>query len=200
MDSQGRVFISYRHTDAFVAHRLAEKLAERLTGHLFIDLKIQQDDFAEALLSEVRACHVFMLVVTPSTFIASRIQQPDDWIRCELGLALRLQKPIMLAQCDGRHVPPASELPPDLRGVASKQGIDLYPAYFDAGVERLAAQAVAISGEVLALRERRVAAAPAPLPRLPRFTEPMPTIPRKAATDSAQSWISQLVRRLFTKP
>ncbi len=150
----GKVFISYRHKDVDFAHRLAEKLEERLTGAIFIDRKITEDDFERALLRQVHECNVFVLVVTENTFAKERIHGDNDWVRREIALALELQKPITLAMRGGKTPPQPSELPENIRRVTVKQGIPFHHTYFDESADNLAQHCVTIANGALKLRAR----------------------------------------------
>jgi hypothetical protein len=137
-DNQERlIFISYRNRDWPFAHRLQERLEARFGGEVYIDRKISSDDYELELLAKVRACAIFMLVVTVHTFDRVRLAQRDDWIRREVALALALDKPIALVLYEGVRPPPTDELPDDIRGITTRQGVKFYPEYFDQAVAAL---------------------------------------------------------------
>lgn len=162
----GKVFISYRRKDSNFAHRLYEKLCERLhdRDEVFVDLNINKDDFVRALTDEVKACDVFVLVVTPNTFDPVRIQQPDDWIRKEVGMALKLHKPVALAIWEGTSLPTPASLPPELQPITRKQGITFHASYFKAAMEKLAYHVANISDGKVMLRD--------PQPHIQRTNQP----------------------------
>jgi hypothetical protein len=133
------IFISYRRKTWPFTQRLAEKLRMRLAAHVFVDTdSIDDDDFDDSILKHLRSSDVFVLVVSEQTFDPARINREGDWVRREIGEALGLDLPIILAMVDGCTPPPAEDLPIDIRDVATKQGIEFYPVYFEAGVEKLA--------------------------------------------------------------
>ena len=137
-DNQERlIFISYRNRDWPFAHRLQERLEARFGGEVYIDRKISSDDYERELLAKVRACAIFVLVVTVHTFDRARLAQHDDWIRREVSLALALDKPIALVLYEGIRLPPTDELPYDIRGITTRQGVKFYPEYFDQAVAAL---------------------------------------------------------------
>jgi hypothetical protein len=152
----GKVFISYRRKDANFAHRLHEKLCERLSSRdeVFIDLHIARDDFVRALTEEVETCDVFVLVVTSHTFDPTRIRQADDWIRKEVTLALSLRKPVALATWEGTALPAASQLPKSMQAIANKQSVMFHATYFEAALDKLAQHVVQISDGRVRMRSK----------------------------------------------
>lgn len=160
----GKVFISYRRKDSDFTRHLVEKLKAKLNDDVFWDYEIAEDDFARALLRQVRECDVFVLVVSDHTFALDRIHNPDDWIIREVAEALRLEKPTALALYEGK-VPPydlRDQLPQSVRGIVSKQGIPILGAAFEACVDRLAQHCVNISGGWLSVRVTAAGAMAAP--------------------------------------
>ena len=130
-----RIFISYRRKSSAFALLMANKLSEHLEASIFIDFEsIDQADFERAILTHLRQCDVFLLLVTEHTF-SERIHHADDWVRREIQEGLQKEIPFVLV-CENGLFPP-SDLPDEIRGVAKKQGIEFYPAYFDPAVERL---------------------------------------------------------------
>jgi len=130
-----RIFISYRRKSSAFALLMANKLSEHLEASIFIDFEsIDQADFERAILTHLRQSDVFLLMVTEHTF-SERIHRADDWVRREIQEGLKKEIPFVLV-CENGLFPP-SDLPDEIRGVAKKQGIEFYPAYFDPAVERL---------------------------------------------------------------
>lgn len=170
----GSLFVSYRRKDTHLAHRLAEKLERHFDDFIFIDRKIREDDFEQALLRQVRGCNVFALVVTEHTFDPQRIHQPNDWVRREIHEVLTLNKPIALAFNEGVTTPSPDQLPSDLHGLLTKQGIFIYSTYFDECVAHLARHCADISGGKLHLKSHYDA-----LPPTPRREDVLPPTPRR---------------------
>lgn len=130
-----KIFISYRRKSSAFTLLLANKLSESLDAEIFVDFEsIDQADFETSILSHLRSSDVFLLMVTEHTF-AERIHRADDWVRQEIRIALENKIPIVLVSENGLY--PPHDLPDDIRGVRGKQGIEFYPAYFDAAVARL---------------------------------------------------------------
>src|SRR5574341_699662 len=153
-----RIFISYRRKTWPFTHRLAERLRERLEADVFVDIdSIDEDNFQKSILRHLRASDMFVLVVSEQTFDPERIHQPTDWVRREVAEALRLNLPIVLALVEGQAPPPPDQLPPEIKAITAKQGIEFYPVYFDAGIEKLGAF-------IQQVARRRTAAAKIPEP------------------------------------
>lgn len=130
-----KIFISYRRKSSAFTLLLANKLSEHLDADIFVDFdSIDQSDFESSILSHLRASDVFLLMVTEHTF-ADRIHNDSDWVRKEIKISLEKDIPIVLVSENGLY--PPRDLPEDIRDVANKQGIEFYPAYFDAAVLRL---------------------------------------------------------------
>ena len=143
----GKLFISYRRDQGHFVDRLAEALEKRISGTVFVDLTgINEPDFEDVLFREIRACDVFILIVTPETFDPKRINNENDMLRREIACALNpnptdkgsKSKPIVLVLVEGIIPPEASLLPEDIRKITTKQGIEFYRRFFEAGVEYLA--------------------------------------------------------------
>ena len=91
---------------------------------------------------------------------ARRLNDKNDFVRIEVGAALRRRVKVFPVLIDGALPPRASELPKDLRPLARKQALILDYAKFDADVVRLA---------------RAIASALQPgVSRLPRAISPAP--------------------------
>jgi formylglycine-generating enzyme required for sulfatase activity len=133
-----KLFISYRRSAWAFTHRLGDALKTALPQYeFFIDLYgVDQDDFERAILSNLHNSQAVLVSVTPETF-DQRIHNADDWVRKEIAEALRLNKPIIQVGMNGLYAPEKG-LPSDIQGVAKKQGVAIYPDYWQAGVERLA--------------------------------------------------------------
>ncbi len=130
-----KLFISYPSESWNFAQRIAEKLAEWLDDSIFIDYRsIDQADFAEAILTHLRASDGVVLVVTEFTF--ADIHRDRDWVRLEIRTALENDIPIILVRENG--LLPPSDIPDDVQDVRRSQGVPFYREFFDPGVALLA--------------------------------------------------------------
>jgi formylglycine-generating enzyme required for sulfatase activity len=131
-----KLFMSYRRKSWPFTHRLADELAKRLDAELFVDFTgVNETDFEKSILGNLRTSDAVLLVISDQTFV-DRIHKDDDWVRREIREALMLNLPIVLVCVEGQL--PPSGLPDDIKDVARMQGINFYPDYFLAGVDKLA--------------------------------------------------------------
>lgn len=140
------LFISYRRVDSDFAHRLHEKLKQKLDTVIFIDINLREEHFTTAIETALYSADVLVSVVSPNTFAPQLINRPDDWIYKELTTALRHKTPITLALTAEMQFPlNVANLPPELHPMLQKQGVEFPRLFFDAAVDRLAEQIVSIS-------------------------------------------------------
>lgn len=134
-----KVFVSYRRRSWPFTHRLTDRLRDLLDAEIFIDYKgIDDTDFERSILRHLRNSDVFLLIVSEDTFNSEAIHRDKDWVRREIRLALKLDKPIILVLIDGLTPPPPEMLPQDIQAVANRQGIRFFPEFFNEGVDKLA--------------------------------------------------------------
>ena len=153
----GRVFISYRRTQGYFVDRLASAIEKKIDGTVFVDItSIREADFENVIAREVRACDVFLLIVTPDTFAPDRIFDEADWVRREIALALTSdgrshsnEKPIALVLVEGCPLPRPSALPDDIRPILTKYGIEFRRQYFDQGIDLLVDHCCSIAPDTI---------------------------------------------------
>lgn len=132
-----KLFVSYRRKSWDFTHRLVADLRARINADIFIDFSgIHSSDFEASILHHLRESDCVLLVVSEHTF-DERIHDPQDWMRREIGEALRLGKPIVLLAHEGRYPPHPDQLPLDIRAIGGRQGIEFYPRFYEAAVEKL---------------------------------------------------------------
>lgn len=122
-----RIFISYRRGDSAGA---AGRIFDRLSAHfgadsVFVDIgRIPLGvDVSTALEQEISQCNV-VLALIGATWV-SRLSEPTDLIRLEIGLALAQGKVVVPILLDGAAMPAASELPDELRPVAYRNAVSV---------------------------------------------------------------------------
>ncbi|PJF34276.1 MAG: hypothetical protein CUN49_16485, partial [Candidatus Thermofonsia Clade 1 bacterium] len=86
-----RLFVCYRRKSWDFTHRLVADLRTKINADIFIDFGIDNTDFEESILRHLRQSDCVLLVVSEHTF-DERIHDPQDWMRREIGEALRLGK------------------------------------------------------------------------------------------------------------
>lgn len=133
------IFISYRRVGGFeTAKHLYDLLRhDGYTVSFDIDT-LREGKFNVALLSRIKMCQDFVLIVDPHTFdrtLDPSFDPEQDWLRQELSYALSFQKnviPILLA---GASFPEG--LPDDIRDVKYMNGPGYSKDYFDAFYNKL---------------------------------------------------------------
>ena len=141
------IFISYRRDDsAGHAGRVMDRLEHEFgRDHLFMDVDSIPlgMDFVKILREEVGKCDVLLAVIGPRWFDARdddgnrRLDIPNDFVRIEIAAALQRNISVIPILLDGARIPKADQLPDDLKGLASRNGLDVRHASFRSDVDRL---------------------------------------------------------------
>jgi TIR domain len=162
----GQVFISYRRDDsAGHAGRLYDQLQEDLTGvQIFMDVDAIEPgvDFVERIESAVASADVFLAVMGRSWLTAQRkdgrrrLDDPGDYVRREIGAALRRKMTVIPVLVGGAEMPSAEQLPAELAPLTRRNALVLSDLEWRAGIAKL----------VTTLREDLDE--PAPKPRKPK--------------------------------
>jgi hypothetical protein len=142
------VFISYRREDCpGHAGRLFDHLRTRFGGaSVFMDVTDIEAgvDFVDVLQRAVGSCDVLLAVIGREWLTCTdrngrrRLDDPHDFIRLEVGIALTRNVRVIPVLVEGAVVPTASELPSDLEGLTRRQAVELRDARWNADVESLA--------------------------------------------------------------
>ncbi|MCW5950888.1 MAG: toll/interleukin-1 receptor domain-containing protein [Propionibacteriaceae bacterium] len=137
----GRIFISYRRQEtAWPARQLYEALCERYgASQVFKDVDniAPGEDFVERVSSTVTSCQVLIAMLGPRwADIADddgnrRIDDPDDFVRLEVGTALSRGVLVVPILVDGAALPRAADLPPDLAAITRRQAVEISPTGFN---------------------------------------------------------------------
>ena len=142
-----KIFISYRRDDsAGHAGRVHDRL-QRAFGRdlLFMDVDSVPlgTNFVEVLAEEINKCDALLAIIGPGWLDARdeknqrRLENPDDFVRVEIGTALKRGVRVIPVLLEGTHVPKADQLPDDLKGLALRNGLDVRHASFSEDMERL---------------------------------------------------------------
>ncbi len=144
-----RVFISYRRQPGGGhAGRLFDSLARRLgRKRVFFDESAIEPgtDFRTRLKAELVACRAMVVVISPQWAQVSddagrlRLNEPDDWVRAEIELAMAQGARLVPALVGRATMPAAHELPASIRNLANLQAVELREATWDSDVDRLRA-------------------------------------------------------------
>ena len=141
------LFISYRrHDSAGYSGRVHDRL-QREFGHnlLFMDVDSIPlgSDFTKVLGEEISRCDALLAVIGPGWLDARdenghrRLGSPDDFVRIEIGTALKRGIRVIPILLEGTQVPKADQLPDDLKELALRAGLDVRHASFNEDMERL---------------------------------------------------------------
>lgn len=133
--SASRIFISYRREDARGdAGRLTDDLRECFGAeHLFRDIEAIEPgvDFVEALNRAVSLCPVLLAIIGPNWLTVKdaegrrRLDDPNDFIRLEIGTALARNIRVIPVLVGGATMPKAEDLPSDLQSLSRRQAYEL---------------------------------------------------------------------------
>lgn len=168
----GAIFISYRRDDSEGhAGRLAEDLAERFgPDAVFFDVSTiaPGEDFRRAIDDNVARCSVLLAVIGPRWLDAAaggarRLDDPGDFVRLEIGAALRRRIAVVPVLVQGAKMAPATALPADLSDLAYRNAVELTHARWPSDVDVLARS---LAAHVGATPMTRAAAAAKPRLRL----------------------------------
>ena len=126
-----RILISYRREDTAA---YAGRLYDHLTAHfgrdnVFMDIATIRpgQDFVEVLEQSVGACDAVVAVIGKNWLTSSesgggrRLDEPDDFVRREIAIALRRQITVVPVLVGGARMPRTEELPSDLATLSRRQ-------------------------------------------------------------------------------
>ena len=95
------------------------------------------EEWPRALENAIAAADVVIIVVGPGWITAQdewgrrRIDQPDDWVRREIELALGFEKPTLPVLVEDAAMPPSEALPVEIAALASRQALHLRDAEWE---------------------------------------------------------------------
>jgi hypothetical protein len=182
-----RIFISYRRGDsAGHSGRLFDRLrAAYGDDRVFMDVTgIEAGiDFVDAIDAAVGSCDVLLAVIGPEWLSSTgsdgkrRLDDPNDFVRVEIGSALRRDVRVIPVLVDDAEMPTADALPEDIRRLARRQAVELRDKRWDADIEDL----IAVIGKVLGQAGLQSAKA------VPRDERPSdtPLVPDRVAENDA---------------
>lgn len=129
------IFISYRRTDAAA---IAGRIYDRLCGSfpsagIFLDVeKISiGSDFASHINKHLAESDVALVVIglnwlgDSSAVYANRLHVPDDFVRIELEVAIKMNVPLIPILVDGARMPRVEELPEHLKILTQRQALEI---------------------------------------------------------------------------
>lgn len=130
-----RLFISYRRSDSNevvgrIYDRLVRDLGEECVFH-DIDSIPLGIDFADYLDEQVQASTGLLAIIGPDWLTVKdaqgvrRLDDPNDFVRIEIELALRRGIPVVPVLVRGAAMPGAADLPESLQKLARRNGISV---------------------------------------------------------------------------
>lgn len=138
-DDQG-VFISYRRSDqAAFAGRLYDHLVnafDKSTIFMDVDSIDLGVDFVDVLHDALNKCRVVIVVIGGSWLSATdelgtpRLENPDDFVRLEVEVALERGLRLIPVLVDGAPMPRSTSLPPSRAPLARRNGREVSNARF----------------------------------------------------------------------
>jgi membrane-associated protease RseP (regulator of RpoE activity) len=101
------------------------------------------EDFVEVLEGAVGSCDVLLAVIGLEWLSCThrngrrRLDDSRDFIRLEIGTALKRNVRVIPVLVEGAVMPTAQDLPPDLEGLTRRQAVELRDVHWNADVESL---------------------------------------------------------------
>jgi hypothetical protein len=144
----GKIFLSYRREDAAgFALALFGRLEQSFPSErLFMDVEGgigAGEDFVRVLEEQVRACDVMLVLIGPHWLTVTdeagrpRLENPQDFVRIEVGSALRFGKRVIPVLLQNMEMPRAEALPKPLKLLARRNAVGLTQERFKADAHGL---------------------------------------------------------------
>jgi hypothetical protein len=137
------IFISYRREDTGGhAGRLCDRLTDRFGGdRVFMDIQDIHpgQNFATSIEETIATCDCVIAVIGPRwlEMVQERAQSGDDFVRHEIGAALKRRVTLIPVLMGGAQMPAAGELPPELAELSVRNAIEIRDERFDHDVVEL---------------------------------------------------------------
>lgn len=190
------LFISYRRDDSQgFAGRLAHDLSKVLGDEsVFSDIEIPPgSDFSDVLHRAIAASDALLVVMgrrwaaAAGPGQASRLFEPNDWVRTEIEAAFALDKQVIPVLVGGAVMPAADALPPSIQRLPRLQAWTMSDRHWDADLALLLRH----------LRRLLPALAQAGVPRVPGTAADSPA---QALRDIAERVLEEMSARRRTPP
>ena len=145
----GQIFISYRREESrWSARSLRDRLCRDFgPKQIFMDIDAIAlgEDFVEAIETTVAECDVLIAVIGNNWLTSKdghgnrRLDNPEDFVRMEIGAALKRKIRVIPVLVDGALMPQSTDLPEDLRPLVRRNALLITDTSFDGDCQRLAA-------------------------------------------------------------
>src|SRR6516165_9522257 len=131
----GQIFISYRREESrWSAKSLHFRLCRDFASEqIFMDIDTIAlgEDFVRAIETTVAKCDVLVAVIGANWLDAKdrrglrRLDNPEDYVRMEIGTALRRDIRVIPVLVDGALMPWSTDLPEDLRSLVRRNALSI---------------------------------------------------------------------------
>ena len=139
-----KVFISYRRrSDAPYARLLRQDLGKEF-GAEAVFRDVERIEGGEKFLPQIYAalgnCNTFLILISPEWLeAATRLHEPEDFVRAEIAAALASGVRIIPLLLNGAQMPPKRDLPDDIKELTSYQAEELRDTRWEDDVRNLIA-------------------------------------------------------------
>jgi hypothetical protein len=164
----GQIFISYRREESrWSARSLHDRLCRDFDPkQIFMDIDAigLGEDFVEAIQTTVAKCDVLVAVIGNNWLTSKdghgnrRLDNPQDFVRMEIGAALERKIRVIPVLVDGALMPQLTDLPEDLKPLVRRNALLITETSFDGDCQRLAAAIRQVLEKVAAEEQDRLAA------------------------------------------
>jgi len=144
---KSKIFINYRKDDSpWNSLALYQELIKHFgKENIFKDFNtiLPGTDFVESIEEALESCDVLLVLISEHWADIKdkngnpRIDNPDDFVRLEIATALRRNIKVIPVLFDNAVLPPATELPDDLKKLSRRQFIEIDKTRFEADTARL---------------------------------------------------------------
>jgi len=141
------IFLNYRREDtAYPAGWLYDRLVDHFgRDHVFKDIDSIElgDDFVSIITTEIESCDVLLALIGEKWLTIAdaighrRIDDPDDFVRLEIEVALERNIRVVPVLIGGAAMPRAHQLPASIAMLSRRNALQLSSIHFDADVSRL---------------------------------------------------------------
>ena len=163
----GQIFISYRREESrWSARSLYSRLCRDFDPkQIFMDIDAIAlgQDFVEAIETTVAKCNVLIAVVGNNWLTSEddqgnrRLDSPEDFVRTEIGAALKRKIRVIPVLVNGALMPRATDLPDDLKLLVRRNALLITETSFDSDCQRLAAAIRRVLEKAAAEEQERLA-------------------------------------------
>src|SRR6201997_3440027 len=163
-----QIFISYRREESrWSARSLNDRLCrdfERKQIFMDLDAIALGEDFVEAIETTVAKCDVLIGVIGNNWLTSKdndgsrRLDNPEDFVRMEIGAALKRRIRVIPVLVDGALMPRSTDLPDDLKPLVRRNALQITDTSFDGDCQRLAAEIMRVLEKAAAKEKERLEA------------------------------------------